>query len=376
MANTFFHSVLSLKCRHFLLAFILLIRMAFSAYSQNIGIGTQSPLKTFSVNGTIMLDQNNANFGTLDSAALVFGSAASVGIVSKKTSGGLQHGMSLITNNMSRINITSFGFVGINTTSPSTWLHVDGGFRANGYVWGDGLGRFDDRLAVGGNGLSTYKLYVHGGNSYFEGNGLFTGTLQANAGIQTSSAGLTGSISVGSNATVTGNLNVGNDGVFGGNFRVNGRIGVNGATNANYGLIVNNANSYFQGNTITTGNATVQGNTSLQGNLTIQGNGHVRSNGPSNLRVGFISVPVDEVINNGASASVLVNTGFTGGNADVRVMVSQIMGDVGASVQWQRVNVMVSSVADDGKCLLWLNNHSGANGVVKGTVYLTAIGKD
>jgi hypothetical protein len=342
------------------------------ATGQNVGIGTPTPLKRLSVNGTIMLDQHNTNSGTLDSAALLFGSSGGVGIISNKTAAGSINSLSFFTNNLMRMNISSAGNVGIGgLNNGGSRLHVVGTTSMTGsaevggnvVVEGDGIinsnFRVNGRIGVNGATNSNYGLIVNNSNSYFQGNITTTGT-----------ASIGGSLQVTGNANVGNNLSVVNDGIIENNFRVNGRIGINGPTNGSYGLMVNNSNSYFQGN------VTATGTVNAAGDLTIKGNGHVRSNGPSNLKVSFISKSVDESINNGASASVLVNTGFTGGNGDVRVMVSQIMGDVGASVQWQRVNVMVSSVSNDGTCLLWLNNHSGANGIVKGTVYLTVIGKE
>ena len=69
-----------------------------SLKAQKVGIGTITPQKLFSVNGSIMLDQGNKNNGSIDSAALVFGSSAQVGILSRKTMGDNKDGIDIITN--------------------------------------------------------------------------------------------------------------------------------------------------------------------------------------------------------------------------------------------------------------------------------------
>jgi hypothetical protein len=340
--------------------------------AQNVGIGTLLPQKTLTVNGTILLDQGNNNQGGLDSAALLFGTSGGVGIISNKTAAGSINSLSFFTNNNMRMNISAAGNIGIGginnggsrlyvmgTTNMTGSAEIGGNLNVEGDGIIDNNFRINGRIGINGATNGSFGLMVNNSNSYFEGNITTTGTASIGGTVQA-----TGNVNVGSN------LNVTNDGIINNNFRVNGRVGINGPTNGSFGLIVNNSNSYFQGN------ITATGTVNAAGDLTIKGNGHVRSNGPSNLRVSFIARTVDQHINNGASAAVLVNTGFTGGNNDVRVMVSQVMSDPGASVQWQRVNIMVSSVANDGTCNLWLNNHSGANGIVKGTVYLTVIGKD
>jgi len=69
-----------------------------SVQAQNVGIGTDAPQKKLTVNGSILLDQNNTNDGGIDSAALLFGTNGGVGIASKKTSTGWQNGLSFFTN--------------------------------------------------------------------------------------------------------------------------------------------------------------------------------------------------------------------------------------------------------------------------------------
>lgn len=344
--------VSNLKSKRLLLAGIIICLMQKSLLAQNVGIGTQTPQKLLSVNGSIILDQGNSNFGTLDSAALLFGNLGGVGISSQKTNGDLQWGLSLWTNNLPRLNIRNNGNVGIGTTDPTSTLHVIGNINASSFIYTP-QAHFTTRVGINGWANASYRLHVQNGDSYFEGKGTFdgavgvggvnntghqfyvngtsrfTGTVNLNGILNGMSAGFTNNVvvgttvSVGTNATIGNNLNVGNDGIIDGNFRVNGRVGINGATNANYGLIVNNANSYFQGNTITTGNATVQGNTSLQGNLTIKGNGHVRSNGASSLLVGFTTKAVSLTVPAGGSLDVEVSLPAFNSANDMRVQINQ-----------------------------------------------------
>ena len=60
------------------LQFILLVTL--QGYSQRVGIGTTEPMARLSVDSSIMLDQSNANQGTLTSGALLFGSDGQAGI--------------------------------------------------------------------------------------------------------------------------------------------------------------------------------------------------------------------------------------------------------------------------------------------------------
>lgn len=295
---------------------------SFGLYAQNVGVNTNSPLKMLSVNGSILVDQNNTNDGALDSAAINFGTNGGVGLASKKTSAGWQNGLSFFTNNVNRMTLSAGGQLGINTTSPGYPLHVNGIIRSNTDIWATGLGRFDGRVAIGGAGLPEYKLHTSG-NSYFAGNINVSGTTALNGALNLSGSALIednlringrvgingpppqnyglhvhwgshfeGAVTTGNTMSIGSTLTVNGDGIINNNFRVNGRAGINGPTHGSYGLMVNNANSYFEGNTTTQGNATIQGNTNLQGNVTIQGNGHVRSNGNSSLRIGFESVYV------------------------------------------------------------------------------------
>lgn len=53
-----------------------LILLATTAIAQNVGIGTSTPPRLLSVNGTVLVDAGNMNTGAGDSASLRFGTNA------------------------------------------------------------------------------------------------------------------------------------------------------------------------------------------------------------------------------------------------------------------------------------------------------------
>lgn len=92
----------------------------------NVGIGTSSPQRQLSVNGTANLDQADANNGVAD---LTFGSGSGEGIGSKRTTGGNQAGLDFYTGFQPRLSITIGGNVGVGTTSPGYPLDITGAVR-------------------------------------------------------------------------------------------------------------------------------------------------------------------------------------------------------------------------------------------------------
>lgn len=107
---------------------LLVLLSAFQLVAQNIGINTPIPLKTFSVNGTVVVDHGAKNFGTLDSASLVFGTPpTTVGISSNKAPMGLNFkGLDFWTNTLKRMSINDNGNVGIGTANPLSKLNILG----------------------------------------------------------------------------------------------------------------------------------------------------------------------------------------------------------------------------------------------------------
>ncbi|WP_462249614.1 hypothetical protein [Ferruginibacter sp.] len=106
--------------------------------AQRVGIGTTTPNARLAVDSSIMIDQANANDGTLTKSALIFGSDGKAGIVRSFLNGSSgRNGLGFFTNNIRRMSIDSTGQVGIGTINPLATLHVNG----NAYVSGNfGIG--------------------------------------------------------------------------------------------------------------------------------------------------------------------------------------------------------------------------------------------
>lgn len=254
------------------IAFVLaLISFFTAAHSQNVGIGTNSPQKLLSVNGSVLIDQGNANAGSLDSAALRFGTASGVGISSSRVTGSTNiNGLDFWINNARRMIINTSGFVGINTTSPIYRLDVNGSIRGlNIYSEGDLSTNYDANvggstaingyLGVGGYYNPSYRLYVNG------------------------------------NALINTNLGV------------NGTARVDGATNLNSTL-------------------------NVDGKITNAGKAIMLSNSGTTLRSGFSKGTFGIALAAGASTNIeFCIPNFTGDNDNVRVMTAQFIPGTGNS---------------------------------------------
>jgi hypothetical protein len=99
----------------------------------------------------VHIDPGNNNNGAVD-FGLKFGALYSgEGLASKRTSGGNQYGLDFYTSGNNRMSIANGGFVGINTTSPSQRLEVNGNYiLIDGANAGNGNGPID--AYIGGNG--------------------------------------------------------------------------------------------------------------------------------------------------------------------------------------------------------------------------------
>ncbi len=108
--------------------------------AQRVGIGTTTPNARLAVDSSIMIDQANANDGTIARSALIFGSDGKAGIARSFVNGSsARNGLGFFTNSTRRMVIDSTGQVGIGTVNPLTTLHVNG----NAYVSGNlGLGTY------------------------------------------------------------------------------------------------------------------------------------------------------------------------------------------------------------------------------------------
>ena len=125
-------------------------------------------------NGTngLHIDGFGNNDGTLD-YGLKFGGALSSGegIASKRTAGGNQFGLDFYTSSSDRMSIAVNGFVGINTTSPSQRLEVNGDYiLIDGHNANDGNGPID--AYIGGNGSGS-DVQIGSMNSLITGIGFW-----------------------------------------------------------------------------------------------------------------------------------------------------------------------------------------------------------
>jgi hypothetical protein len=120
----------------FTMLMLIIIHQCINA--QRVGIGTTTPNARLAVDSSIMIDQANANDGTLTKSALIFGSDGKAGIVRSFLNGSSgRNGLGFFTNSTRRMTIDSTGQVGIGTINPLQALHVNG----NTYIGGNlGIG--------------------------------------------------------------------------------------------------------------------------------------------------------------------------------------------------------------------------------------------
>ena len=163
--------------------------------AQRVGIGTTTPNARLAVDSSIMIDQADANDGTITKSALIFGSDGKAGIIrSFLNSSSGRNGLGFFTNNTRRLTIDSTGQVGIGTINPLTTLHVNGNAYLNGnfglgtstpdYAFQNVLGynHMFYGLGIGTLPGSTYLLDVGSSDpSRFRGALQVDGALTANA---------------------------------------------------------------------------------------------------------------------------------------------------------------------------------------------------
>jgi hypothetical protein len=270
------------------LLFYLLMAGSLTSQSQNVGIGTNAPLKLLSVNGSVLVDQGNMNTGGLDSAALRFGTVANVGVSSNQSGAGSNiNGLDFWTNNFRRMTITSSGRVGINNIAPEYTLDVTG------------TGRFG-------------FVYTSGMYSY--------STIQTQFDLIAED-----DLRVDDDATIYGNL------------------GIGASYNPSYRLLVE-GNGLFTTNVGINGTLRVDGTATIGGKITNEGKGLVLSNSSTTLRAGFSSGTFNLSLNPGQALDIIFCVpNFIGGNGNVRPMISQFLPGTGAS-NFGAVNMICHSV--------------------------------
>ena len=233
--------------------------------AQNVGIGTNSPLKLFSVNGSVLIDQDNKNQGTPDSAGLRFGTTTLVGIGSNRAvpANGNLDGLDFYTNGQKRVVITSLGRVGIGNASPAYPLDVTGTAKV-GYLNTGGI-------TSSGSIQTEFDLIANDDLQVFDDASIF------------------------------------------------GNMGVGGYYSTSYTLYVN-------GNGIFTTNLGVNGTLRVDGKITNGGKGIVKSNNSTTLRAGFTKGTFSAGFSAGQSYTVkFCITNFEGDNDNVRVMPAQFI---------------------------------------------------
>jgi hypothetical protein len=150
-----------------------------------VGIGTNTPNARLAIDSGLVIDQENANTGTLTSA-LVFGSDGQAGISRSFLVGSTtRSGLGFHVKGSRRMVLDSTGQLGIGTINPLQTLHVAG----SGYVTGD--------LGIGTSTPSN-KLHV-------AGNALVDGALGVNDG-----ATINGPVNINNSAAIVGSLTVNN----------------------------------------------------------------------------------------------------------------------------------------------------------------------
>lgn len=276
---------------------LVLVITSIGTAGQKVGIGTNSPLKLLSINGSLLIDQGNENSATLDSAALRFGTNTGVGIASNRTlaSSANINGIDFYTNNERRLSISNGGLVGINDISPSYQLDVNGTFRATGSIIGN------SSLIVEGtlNAFSNVNAYENFYVADYAGIGVLPSSTYR--------------------LRVEGNLLVATNIGINGNMRLDGTANIDGAV-------------------------TMGGTANISGKITNEGKGMVLSNSTTTLRMGFVSGTFSlALVAGGTSDITFVIPTFSGNNSNVRVSVAQFQPGVSAS-NWGSIVMTPHSV--------------------------------
>lgn len=407
-----------------LFAFVTFL-ITWCASGQNVGIGTNSPTKKLSVNGTIVVDHELANSGTLDSASLLFGANGGVGVTSNKNSSLIGYrGMDIWTNNIKRISISEAGNVGIGIAGPLHKLQVGGEIVATDYVLAGsslragslpfsnsyklqvngGNSLLGGKLYVGGTTASSEQLYVTGTGGYSArftngdvvvtdnlitgGNTTVNGSLTANTILSETTARINGNMSIGGALDNSYKLRVydGNARI-GGDFHATGNASIGGVVDNNWRLRVYDGNSRFGGDVQVTGaltaasgniNNLTAGSMVIDNTLTIGGKGSVRSNGPSSLKIHFMQVYVEFEFNGTGQLAVFpVNLPDFDNAADVRLSISHFVPVLPLGDNPHNVTVTFTEFnSTSNSCVMAVRALPGVSFILAGHYYVMAVMKD
>ena len=299
-----------------------------TVHAQKVGIGTNMPQNSLSVNNSLGLDQSDSMPGTFDSTHMLrFGSNSKEGMASRRTSGTGKNGLDFYTRGFNRMRIDSNGNVGIGTSSPQQLLDVNGYVRL-GVV---GVGKLNDGL---------YPFEVSGTGSFGE---VRATNLLADVAVLPSISGST---------------------IFSDNLIVDGT-------------------SYLQSTSIS-GNLAVSqyatlptllGNTALTGNLTVNNGKGVISNSAGSTQLKYYTRTAGfQTINLTANGSILATMSFTAGFAHApQVMVGQVTPDASIPGEWWKIQIIPFNVTKTG-CSVRIYNNSGASVSSKASWQIICIG--
>ncbi|XZF13489.1 tail fiber domain-containing protein [Chitinophagaceae bacterium MMS25-I14] len=100
-------------------------------YTSAVAINTCDTCEKLVVKGGAVIDDGGMNAGAFTQGSVLrFGACGSgEGIASNRNAGANPKGLDLYTGSANRMSVTSGGFVGIGTTAPETQLHVKGDIR-------------------------------------------------------------------------------------------------------------------------------------------------------------------------------------------------------------------------------------------------------
>lgn len=371
-----------------LASFLLIICLNKTMNAQRVGIGTNAPLRKLSVTGSILVDQNSTNTGSLDSAALVFGNAGIAGITSRQN-GIDPNGLQFWTNNTLNMALSPQG----NLVVGGSWSNVtrlavngnalvEGNMNALGSMFAQGNLGTQGKMGIGGGYDPDYRLRVYDGNTRLGGDMHATGFVAFGGDVDTDYRLRVwdGNTRFGGDMHATGNVGIGGlpdplfqlrvmglgSARFDGNLSALGNGAVGGAIDPTYRLRVYGGNSRFGGDV------------EITGDVTIGGKGSVRSNGPSPLRIGFDEKTVNVALAANSGLTVQANiTDFAGGNSDVRVMVSQVDLEPGNTMFLDNLIVHIIAVdAAANTCTLRLVNRGNVAATLVASIYLTTIAKN